>query len=205
VKRYDDLVGDLRGVLDWAAGQPLGPGRFLLGHSNGGQVVLRTVLADPAGIDAMILSNPAIRIAVPIPAGTIRFGRMLLKFAPWFTLKGEVRPELLTRDPVIQAQLRADPLRHSDMSAPLFFGMVAGEQLLLNRAPEIQLPTLMLIGGLDPVIDPATTRALFDRLGSPDKLLHLYPRMLHEPFNELGREQVYDDLVRWLEPRLASS
>ena len=49
----------------------------------------------------------------------------------------------------------------------------------------------MLLGGQDTVIDPATSREFFDRLGSEDKTLLIYPKMLHEPLNELGREQVY--------------
>ena len=61
----------------------------------------------------------------------------------------------------------------------------------------------MLVGGQDPIVDPAAARELYDRLGSEDKTLLLYPKMLHEPLNELGREQVLDDLARWIEPRLA--
>jgi len=60
----------------------------------------------------------------------------------------------------------------------------------------------MLLGGQDPVIDPAVSREFFDRLASEDKTLLIDPKMLHEPLNELGRDQVVDDLVRWLEARL---
>ena len=74
--------------------------------------------------------------------------------------------------------------------------------MLLSRAREIRIPILMFLGGQDTVIDPAASREFFDRLGSEDKTCSCYPKMLHEPFNELGREQVIDDMVRWLEPRL---
>jgi alpha-beta hydrolase superfamily lysophospholipase len=84
----------------------------------------------------------------------------------------------------------------------LFFGMVEGGEMLLERAGEITTPILMVLGGQDPVISPSAGRDFFDRLGSPEKTLLLYPRMLHEPFNELGREQVFDDLTRWLDARL---
>jgi hypothetical protein len=43
---------------------------------------------------------------------------------------------------------------------------------------------------------------VFDRLGSVDKTLLLYPPMRHEPLNELGREQVFADIEAWLRPRL---
>jgi alpha-beta hydrolase superfamily lysophospholipase len=202
VRSFDDLTRDLQSAVNWAAREPL-PGRhFLLGHSNGGQVVLRLMLRQPTSIAAMVLSNPALRVAMPIPPRKLRVGRLLLKYAPWITLSGNLRPELLTRDLAIQAEHRSDPLRHGRMSAPLFFGMVEGGEMMIARAGEIRVPTLVLVGGQDPIIDPGGSRDLFDRVGSDDKTMHLYPKMLHEPLSELGREQVFDDLVRWLAPRL---
>ncbi len=202
VRRYDELTGDLASVLSWTARHTIAAPRFLLGHSNGGQVALRLALEGLAPIDGLIVSNPALRVALPIPPRKIRLGRLLLRYAPWITLKGQVAAERLTRDPAMQREHRADPLRHSRMSAPLFFGMLDGGQMLMQRAGAIRSPLLMLVGGRDPVVDPSAARELFDRLGSEDKTLSLYPHMLHEPLNELGREQVLDDLVRWLDGRL---
>jgi alpha-beta hydrolase superfamily lysophospholipase len=75
--------------------------------------------------------------------------------------------------------------------------------MLLARAGELRTPTLMIVGGQDRVVDPAAAREFFDRIGTEDRLLLLYPKMLHEPLNELGREQVLGDLIRWIEPRLS--
>jgi alpha-beta hydrolase superfamily lysophospholipase len=202
VRRYDELTADLASVLSWTARHTVDSPRFILGHSNGGQVALRFALEARAPIDGLIVSNPALRVALPIPPQKLRLGKLLLRYAPWITLKGQVAAERLTRDPDMQLEHRADPLRHARMSAPLFFGMLDGGQMLMARAGEIRCPLLMLVGGQDPVVDPSAARELFDRLGSEDKTLLLYPKMLHEPLNELGKEQVLDDLVRWLEPRL---
>jgi len=202
VRAFDDLTRDLQSVVDWSTRERLPGPHFLLGHSNGGQVVLRFMLRQPGSIAAMILSNPALRVAIPIPPAKLKVGRLLLKWAPWITLRGEVRPHLLTRDPALQEEHRLDRLRHTRMSAPLFFGMVEGGEMLIARAGEIRVPTLLLVGGQDPIIDPAAAREFFDQIGSEDKTMHLYPKMLHEPLRELGREQVFDDMVRWLSPRL---
>ncbi len=202
VRAFDELTGDLQSVVDWSARERLPGPHFLLGHSNGGQVALRLMLRQPASIAALILSNPALRVAMPIPPAKLKIGRLLLKYAPWITLKGDLRPGLLTRDPAIQEEHRSDPLRHGRMSAPLFFGMVDGGEMAIARAGEIRVPTLLLVGGQDPIIDPASAREFFDRVGSEDKTMHLYPKMLHEPMSEVGREQVFDDLMRWLSPRL---
>jgi len=203
VRRYDELTEDLKTVLDWAAHHAPDLPRFVLGHSNGGQVALRVALEKKrASIEGLVVSNPALRVAMPVSPGKLKVARLLARYAPWITLSGEIRSDLLTRDADLQEEHRADPLRHSRMSAPFFFGMVEGGAMLLARAGEIRTPILMLLGGNDPVIDPAASREFFDRLGSEDKTLLIYPKMLHEPFNELGREQVVDDTVRWLEARL---
>jgi alpha-beta hydrolase superfamily lysophospholipase len=202
VRRYEELTDDLTSVLEWAAPRQPDLPRFLLGHSNGGQVALRIALQTRVPIDGLIISNPALRLALPIPPHKVRLGKLLLKYAPWITLKGQLRADLLTRDPAFQQEHRNDRLRHNRMSAPLFFGMLEGGEMLIARAGAIRMPTLMIVGGQDPVVDPAAARELFDRLGTEDKTLLLYPKMLHEPFNELGREQVFEDVVRWIEPRL---
>jgi alpha-beta hydrolase superfamily lysophospholipase len=202
VRRYEDLVGDLQAVV--ARGRGLHPDLplFVLGHSNGGQVVLRFTLLDLEGVDGVITSNPPIRIAMPVPPAKLKLGRFLHALAPWMTLRAETLPTCMTRDPAMQAMYDNDRLRHDRISAPLFFGMVEGGQMLMARAGEIRTPILMLVGGSDPVICPSSNREFYERLGSEDKTLFLYPRMLHEPFNELGREQVFEDLIRWLDARL---
>jgi len=203
VRRYEDLVEDLRAAVAWAKSRRPDVPLFLLGHSNGGQVVLRLALEGADGVAGVIASNPSIRIAMPVPPGKLKLGKMLLSLAPWITLRAEAPSAWMTRDPAMQQMYRTDNLRHNRISAPLFFGMVEGGEMLLARAGEIRAPILMLIGGQDPVVSPQSNRQFYDRLGSADKTLLLYPKMLHEPINELGREQVFDDLIRWIELRIA--
>ncbi len=174
----------------------------MLGHSNGGQVALRLALQSPGSFSGLIVSNPVLRVTVQVPPLKLKLGRFLARHAPWITLNGSLNAELLTRDPDIQEEHRNDPLRHSRMSGPLFFGMIEGGAMLIERAPEIQTPVLMLLGGQDTVTDPSAGREFFDRIGSEDKTLTIYPKMLHEPLNEIGREQVLSDVLAWIEARL---
>jgi alpha-beta hydrolase superfamily lysophospholipase len=57
---------------------------------------------------------------------------------------------------------------------------------------------LFLIGESDPIAHPERARQVFERLGSADKLLRTYDGFLHEVLNEVGKEQVIQDLVEWL-------
>jgi len=207
VRRYGELLADVRAALDWTArDQPPLP-RFLLGHSNGGLLAMVLMLdSDQAGMSAdlagVIVSNPSLQIVTPIPTLKRALGRFLLHAAPWVTLPGKLDPALLTRDPAMQREHQVDPLRHSRISPPLFFGMDEAGPRVIRDAGAITRPILMLLGGSDPVIDPAASTRAFERLGSADKTLKVYPEMLHEPLNELGREQVFADVEGWLRPRL---
>jgi alpha-beta hydrolase superfamily lysophospholipase len=201
VRTYDDLIEDLLSVIEWASNEVAGARCFVLGHSNGGQVALRAALRRPGRISGLVLSNPVIRVSVEVPPAKLKLAKLLALYAPWLTLKGDLSVELLTRDPEIQAEHRADPLRHSRMSAPLFFGMVEGGAMLMERASELKAPVLLLLGAQDTVTDPSAARGFFDCIGSDDKTLSIYPKMRHEPLNEIGRGQVIDDVLRWLELR----
>ena len=110
VRDYGDLCDDLRAAVAWAAAERPGLPRFALGHSNGGQVVLRAALDGGLDVSGIILSNPALRVASPVPRWKIGIGYFLRRFAPGVTLPVGVDLTTLTRDPVmIAARPRSTP------------------------------------------------------------------------------------------------
>ena len=205
VRDYQDYVADLDAAIARAAILAPALPLYVFGHSNGGQVAIHEALARPDRLAGLILSNPSLRVSAPVPRHKYLVGLFLRWFAPNVTLDSTVTDEALTRDPISIAQRKADTLRHGKISAPLFFGMVEGGRAVLARAPEIRLPLLIILGEADPVVDPATTRGFFDRLASEDKTLRVFPDMLHEPLNEIGREEVVEAIIGWLSAHLAAT
>jgi alpha-beta hydrolase superfamily lysophospholipase len=200
--RYEDLMADLDAANRWAIEHRPGLPRFLLGHSNGGLVAGRTVLERDLGVQGLILSNPSLKVSAYVPAWKRLAGEFLRIFAPGVTLPTGLGNDQLTQDPEIVAELAADALRHDRISPPLYYGMLRSGPILLARAHEITLPTLLMLGGADTVVDPSAGRAFFDALGAADKSLKIYPEMRHEPLNEASRSAVLADLADWLRPRL---
>lgn len=201
---YEELVDDLRAMIEWTQEQNPNRPLFLFGHSNGGQVALRTVLEEPEAVAGLILSNPSLRLALEVSRHKILIGRFLRRFAPRLTLAGQLASEHLSRDPAFDARRRADSLRHNRISPALFFEMVEGGPQVMSRAHEIQLPVFMILGGSDPVVDHQAAQELFEDLASSDKTLLLDPEAVHEPLSDLGRDQVISELAAWLEARLPS-
>jgi alpha-beta hydrolase superfamily lysophospholipase len=202
VRRYDELIGDLRSAVRWVREHRPGVPVFVLGHSNGGQTALRLALTDPGLMAGLIVSNPASRLALRVPWWKLMLGRLLYRVAPRVTLHGSLRPEQLTRDPGQYAERFGDPLRHDRVSAPLFFGMVEGGEKLAEEVKRLKTPLLLLLGTADPIIDPKATKEVFENAGSSDKQARSYADSLHEPLNDVDRERVIGDLARWLRERM---
>ena len=202
VRHYDDLLDDLAVTLAWVKHERTDLPLFVLGHSNGGLVALRTVLErSEHAIDGLIVSNPVLKLANPAAWWERLAAHVLVRVAPRVTLEAPISPEKMTRDPAMQTQRLADPLRHRRISAPMYFGMDRGGPLVLAKAGLVTIPTLVILGGSDPVVNPQVGRDFYDRLGSTDKALALFPEMRHEPINELGRDHVVDAIAGWLKSR----
>jgi alpha-beta hydrolase superfamily lysophospholipase len=67
-----------------------------------------------------------------------------------------------------------------------------------KRNSGIHHPLQMMIPLQDRVVDPNATLQFFRELKLRDKYLKTYPGFLHEPFNEIGKEQVFEDLEKWI-------
>jgi lysophospholipase len=204
VGNYSELSTDLAAASEWIVRERPGLPKFLFGHSNGGLVALKTILDRDLGLNGLIVSNPSIKLLAVVPIWKRLVGEVLLRVAPGITLSTGLSNEQLTRDPIVMAQIADDPLRHSRISPPLYFGMKSAGPLVLSRAGEIHLPILFIVGDSDPIVDPAINRVLFEKLGSFDKTLKLYDEMRHEPLNEVGRDRVVADIEKWLSDRLGS-
>jgi alpha-beta hydrolase superfamily lysophospholipase len=202
VEDFERYLTDLAALV----AKETGPGpRLLLGHSLGGLIAAQYVLRQPQAFSALILSSPFLAPAVDAPAWKLAVGALASQLLPKFSFKGALDPSGLTRDASKVQQYRDDPLIFDAVNSRWFFEVREAQEETLERAGEIALPVLVLVGEGDPVAAPAVGRDFFERLGSGDKQLHVYPDMLHEVFNEVGREQVFKDLTSWLRERFGAA
>jgi alpha-beta hydrolase superfamily lysophospholipase len=64
------------------------------------------------------------------------------------------------------------------------------------------MPTIFLVAGDDSIADPVASAKLFGSVAAKDKTLIEYPDMLHALSLDLGRENVFRDILNWAEQRL---
>ena len=203
----DTLLDDARDRYDALARAMAAEGELhppiVLGHSMGGCVVARAVtggwIPSPRG---MVLSSPGL---VPnIDAVQRAAARAGSRVAPALRVPHGLPLDKLSHDPSVEPAMRADPLVHDRVTPRLVrFMLDAGERAIAD-APRCTVPTLLLVAGDDRLVRPDGARRFHTRMQPGVSVLHEYPGLYHELFNERAtdRARVMADLGAWLRGRL---
>ena len=175
------------------------PGEVVpLGHSFGGAVMLSTVRAGKlVNAKRFVVSSPALRLKVTVPAWKSSLAGVASRLAPRLAMDNEVNPATVSRIPEVVEAYRTDPLVHSKISSRLYAEWWRAAADNLERAGDIRIPFLILAGSADPLIDPAGSAELHRRSPAMSELRILDGRY-HEPFNDLGSDEVFGLLANWL-------
>jgi alpha-beta hydrolase superfamily lysophospholipase len=189
----DDVSAFVKHVAAVAGGEVVP-----LGHSFGGAVMLSAVLAGKlSNIKRFVVSSPALKVKVKVPAWKIKLGTTASKVMPKLALDNEVDPKLLSRIPDVVEAYRTDPLVHSKISSRLYTEWLAATRDILDRAGEIKVPFLILAGTDDGLIDPEGSRELHAKAPAMSELRLLEGRY-HEPFNDRDNDEVFTLIANWL-------
>jgi len=168
----------------------------LIGYSMGGLIAARYVqdylLDYNPGITSLILSSPLFGWG-NVPIIKVFAGNIIERIWPKLKFKNPVNLEFLGHD-------ENDPLVYNFSTARLDAELTKNFKTALKEAPKIKIPTLILLGGDDKIIDLKTTQQFFERIGTnPEKKhLQIFPGFSHEILNEKERDEPLNYLREWL-------
>ena len=200
----DDLLADLAQVIDVARAEHPGP-LMLLGHSLGGLIAAR-LMAEGVGasarapwsrsVDRLVLSSPA------FDAGMSKLQKLqlalLAPLAPHLPVPNGVRLADLSHDTKVVADYIADPLVHDRVTPRLVRFIVDSGELVLQRAPQWNTPTLLMYAGSDRCVAPAGSRAFAAAAPTSCVTSHEFVPLFHEIMNEPQQAEVFAMLGEWL-------
>jgi acylglycerol lipase len=201
IESIDDYVSDLSLAIELGRSKHPELPLYLLGHSAGGVTSVTYALDHQDKLDGLICESFAFRVYAP------DFALKLLEGADHIVPHAHVLKlpmEAFSRDPEWVAQLKADPLTKDEVqpvSTVAAFAR-AGERFE-REFPRITLPVLILHGTADKATRPDGSQEFFDNAGSADKTLKLYDGHYHDLLNDLGHEEVFGDIVGWIDARLS--
>ena len=196
--RFDDYLDDVDAEVGRARAEGLPV--FLLGHSFGALVAPHYALRHPTSIAGLVLTSPYWKLALAQPALKIWAGKLASIIAPKLALPSGLKGADVCRDPAIAAKYDADPLNNKNATARWFTESTTAQEQLLVRAPELTLPTLLLVGEADRIAAAPQARVVFERIRSKDKTLRMLAGQYHEVLNEPKptRDQTVAEIVEWL-------
>lgn len=192
VMRWQEYVDDVS-----AAVKTISPDYAILAHSMGGLVTLESLRL---GLTPrrVALSNPLLGVRVQAPVLKEKAAHVLSRIWPSLALTNELDASMLSRDVSVGQAYDKDPLVYNTISPRWYTEM-------RNAIARVTAADWAAWGGkmrfhlsdTDPITDPPVSRTLVGR--TPGLDVKEYPGMLHELFNEIGKEQVIADVADWLE------
>lgn len=195
---------------------------ILLGHSMGSLVVRTYLKKYSQEVDAVILSGS------PSENSLAAVGKFLAKFLAFFRgwhyrspfienmvngpfekpfLKEGIVNSWLSTDKFIVEEYNKDPLCGVPFTLNGYYCLFSLMEQVYSKLgwtnKNKQLPVMFMSGGDDPCrkSDKDFKKAVthFKHCGFPNTFSKLYPGMRHELFNELNNEEVYYDILKFLE------
>ncbi|TCL43018.1 alpha/beta fold hydrolase [Harryflintia acetispora] len=219
---YQCLIRDLRHLCHIAAGMFPERQIFLLGHSMGSLIARLYCVKYPDTLAGVILMgtagpNPMTGFGILLAQRYLRkegefcrperlhelvIGNMNRRFTPTRTAS-----DWLSRDEAAVDRYLADPVSGQRFTASAYLDLftmmeVANSPRWARDYPK-GLATLLLSGDCDPVGNFGRgVLQVYNRLqsaGVEDLEMQLYEGARHELLNELNREEVYGDILDWIE------
>ena len=199
----DTLVADLalqiRRVKGRAGEMPV----FVLAHSMGAGIAVKAALTYPLDVRGYLFSGPIIKISKDISPLLQKIAPVLGRMIPKIPVGNAGGSALLSRDVEVCKRFDADPLCYKGLVRAR-----TGAELLKLAAwcerhlEEFHAPFLIAHGEADKLADIAGSKAMIARAQSEDKQILSFPGMEHEIMNEIGKEQVFEQMQRWIDARI---
>lgn len=205
VDRFDRLIEELTRFIELVALDHPGLPLTLVGHSMGGLVVAGAAAFAKPDVDHIVLSGALLELAGEggmRRSASLLAARILSVVAPRVGLATGLDPEGISRDPEVVRRYVDDPYVEDRVSARFAAGMGEMVDRVAGAASHIERPILILHGEADPICSPQGSRALHAGLSSalrPSSALRLYPGLRHEIFQESERQEVWQDMLDWIE------
>ena len=200
--------------------------QIVFGHSMGSFVTRTHLIRFPGAFDAAIISgtgnqSPALVLGglamgnlVVALKGPHHYSKLLnnMAFGSYNKLYGEVRTEYdwLSRDEAQVDKYVADPLCGFIPSCSLFRDMMTGIKFITNQNNLEKMnkdtPVYFMSGDMDPVGECGKGVKLaydnFKKAGMKDVSIKLYKDGRHEMLNELNKDEVYADILAWINSKI---
>lgn len=174
----------------------------LLGHSNGGLIVVTRSLIEPTFFAASAVTSPMLGLSIEAPRWKLFGARLLSKIAPKVSLPTEIDPKLLSHDPEVVAAYEKDPLGHKVNNARWFTEAMDAIEDAFRNAGRVNLPMLVMQSGDDRIVSAEATRQWVGAAPAEFVAYEEVPNAFHELLFELDGDTHAERLLAFFESKI---
>jgi acylglycerol lipase len=202
VDRFSDYITDLKTFFDKVRKEHRDAKIFLFGHSLGATIATAYSIEHQKELAGLILSGPSLVATTSVSPALLAIAGVISAILPKMGVT-VLDASTISRDKAVVDAYVNDPL--------VFRGKIparTGAELarmwktLPEEMSKIKLPVLIMQGTEDQLANPASSKLLYERVGSKDKTLKLYGGCYHEICNEPEHKEVMADIEAWLKKHL---
>jgi len=189
-------VSDIDLILSKAApGVP----SFLYGHSMGGGMVLYYgIFAENAPTIAGIVATGPCILTVGGPNLFVKkMGILASHFIPSFLMHNGLDLDKLCHDPQVVEDYKKDPLNHEYVSLSLGAILLGFDKVLIENAPRLKTPVLLIHGSDDVFTNPEGSKMFFENVQIKDKKIMIEEGLYHEIHQEPQKDEILARVVQW--------
>ena len=200
VEEFSDYLGDVNKLVGIARSENPGLPVYVLGHSAGGVIATSYVFEHQSEIAGLICESFAYDVGLPNAVSLILKGiSHLTPHLHVYSLKNEI----FSRVPQAVAAMNSDPLiANESQPAETAAEMLKAADRLTENMPKFTVPVLIIHGTDDKATRPPGSQYFYDHAGSADKTLKLYEGHYHDLHNDVDKEIVMADILKWIDERI---
>ncbi len=203
IEDLDKTELQIKRIYDIAAKENSDKKIFLAGESLGGLISLLFAAKNPKLFGGLICISPA--FANRYKPSFLESLNILtsLFYNPKKQFKLPFDSSMCTRDPYHLKKMREDPREYRSVSIKLIFEILLAQIRARRAAINMTTPAFFLIAGDDKIADSRAAKEVFRAIAAEDKVFMEFPGMYHSLSIELGREAVFEEMLKWIDNKLA--
>lgn len=167
---------------------------FLIGLCLGGKIAVSLFSSSPGLVDGLILISPSLktRLHFSIP------DKLSILFMPDRNFKVPIEDGMFTSNKKFLEYISRDPGRLRHATGRYLLEIANMDRTIKKASHNIKLPVLLLLAGIDEIIDTARVRKWFEELPSMDKTIKVYKDYRHILTFEEKADEVMKDIADWI-------
>lgn len=171
---------------------------ILFGHSMGGLLTVRSVEANPRGVDGVILSSPALLVGTDTPPMVKTLSSFLSQITPNLQVLPLDSGKISRRPEMVKAYDQDPLVYHGKVKARTGAEMLRASGNVWYGTNQWTLPTLIFHGTQDGLADIEGSRRFHAEIRSADKTFKEFEGGYHELLNDTVSGEVLDLVKSWL-------